>query len=108
MGALLAVALGFTRTIDGLGPLRSFKLSCLCNLAIRKIHNGMVSYAAPNKPPEVFLSVGYRVTLASVSNPVLKMGVPPVPCLSLGPDCFVLARNCWLRVCVSGSDAFVL
>ena len=40
----------------------------------------MVGAAMPNKFPELFLSVRYGVTrAASGSNPVVKIGVPPLP-----------------------------
>ena len=50
----------------------------------------MVSYAAPNRPPELFSTVRYRVTRASGENPAERMGVPfpPPPTILLVSRCF--------------------
>ena len=57
-------------------PLRSlsFRAGSILRYEIRK---GMVSYSAPNKSPNVYASVWYRVTRASGSNPVVQGGTSP-------------------------------
>lgn len=54
--------------------LYGVEFSCSSKDAIR-FRNGKLTYAAPNRSPEVFLlSVRYGVTRAGGSNPVVKKG----------------------------------
>ena len=56
------------------------------------IRNGTVRYAAPNRSPDIFSTVGYRVTRASGENPAVRMEVPPAY-HTLGLEMFLPARR---------------